>query len=154
MMNIRIVSLGKIKDTYWKDAEAEYLKRMKPYAKIEWIELTEESFREGDDRDQIKKKEADKLAQYCDGFVIALHEYGKEMSSVSLANFLEEQSQRGGLLTFLIGGPLGLHDEIIKKADLQLSLSQLTFPHQMVRVLLAEQLYRAATIQHGKQYHY
>ena len=153
-MNIRIIALGKLKDTYWKDAEAEYLKRLKPYAKMEIIELPEEPFRAGDDRERIKEKEAQKLLKYMSGYSIVLHERGKEIDSQALAQWLETQSQQGEQLTILIGGPLGLHTSVLEKASMQLSLSQLTFPHQMVRVILAEQLYRAATIQKGKQYHY
>ena len=155
MMNIRIVALGKLKEAYWKQAEAEYLKRLSPYAKIEIIELKEESFRSEKEREEIQKKEAEKILKSIgpNDIVIALHERGTEMLSTDLANTLEQKSQQGNRLTFVIGGPLGLHDSVLKKADVQLSLSQLTFPHQMVRTILLEQLYRSVMIGKGK-YHY
>ena len=153
-MNIKLVVLGKLKETYWKDAESEYLKRLKPYAKIELVELPEEAFRDGDDKDKIKEKEAEKLKKHLSGVVIALHERGKEMDSVELSQMLEKLSERGDQLTFIVGGPLGLHQSILDAADHMLSLSQLTFPHQMVRTILLEQLFRSVTIQKGKRYHY
>lgn len=155
MKNIRIITLGKLKETYWGDAEAEYFKRLSPYAKIELVELKEEAFKSENDRKEVQKKEAAKILSKIDttDIVITLHERGKEMTSVEFSNFLEKKSQQGNRLTFIIGGPLGLHESVLEKADMQLSLSQLTFPHQMVRTILLEQLYRAVMI--GKRkYHY
>lgn len=155
MLNIKIIVLGKLKESYWKSAESEYLKRLSPYAKIEITELKEEAFISENERTGIQKKEARKIFKHLDSndIVIALHERGKEMLSTDLANVLEQKSQQGNRLTFIIGGPLGLHDSVLEKADLQLSLSQLTFPHQMVRTILLEQLYRSVMIGKGK-YHY
>lgn len=156
MLNIKIVVVGKFKESYWKDAEAEYLKRLKPYAKIEIVELKEEAFRDNDDRNKVKATEADKIKKHLDtdAFVIAMHEAGKKYDSVSFSKFLSENSTRGEKLTFVFGGPLGLDQSIHNLAQTQLSLSQLTFPHQMVRVILLEQIYRAITIQKEKTYHY
>jgi len=155
MLNIHIIALGKLKESYWKSAEAEYLKRLSPYAKIEINELIEESFKSKKEREEIQKKEADKIFKHIgpNDIVIALHERGKEMLSTDLAKTLEQKSQQGSRLTFIIGGPLGLHESVLEKADVQLSLSQLTFPHQMVRTILLEQLYRSVMIGKGK-YHY
>jgi len=156
MLNIKIIALGKIKESYWKEAESEYQKRLKPYAKIELVEIPEEPFRDSDDREKIKLKEADKIQKNLPegGLIVALHEAGKQFSSHQFASFLEEHSTRGETVTLIIGGPLGLHQSILQLAEVQLSLSQLTFPHQMVRTILLEQIYRAVTIQKGKQYHY
>ena len=156
MLNIKIIALGKIKESYWKEAESEYQKRLKPYAKIELVEIPEEPFRDSDDREKIKLKEADKIQKNLreGGLIVALHEAGKQFSSHQFASFLEEHSTRGETITLIIGGPLGLHQSILQLAEVQLSLSQLTFPHQMVRTILLEQIYRAVTIQKGKQYHY
>ncbi len=164
MLNIKIIVLGKIKESYWKEAESEYQKRLKPYAKIELVEIPEEPFRDSDDREKIKLKEADKILRIVSGqdkknlpeggLIVALHEAGKQFSSHQFASFLEEHSTRGETVTLIIGGPLGLHQSILQLAEVQLSLSQLTFPHQMVRTILLEQIYRAVTIQKGKQYHY
>ncbi len=155
MMNIKIVALGKLKESYWKNAEAEYLKRLSPYAKIEITELKEEAFKSEKEREEVQKKEAEKILKHIDtnDIAIALHERGKEMLSTDLAKTLEQKSQQGNRLTFIIGGPLGLHETVLQKTDLQLSLSQLTFPHQMVRTILLEQLYRSVMIEKGK-YHY
>lgn len=155
MFNIKIIALGKLKETYWEEAEQEYLKRLKQYAKIEIIEIPEEPFRENDNREKIKEKEAFKIEKLLsnDARVIALHERGKEYTSVQFSEFLSENSSRGEEIVFVIGGPLGIHETLLKKTE-QISLSCLTFPHQMVRTILLEQIYRSATIIHGKQYHY
>lgn len=156
MMNIKIIALGKLKESYWREAEAEYLKRLRPYAKIELVEIPEIPFRLEHDRERVTKQEAKtvlkKLAP--DDIVIALDEHGKEFSSLQFAEFLRIKSTHGERLVFIIGGSLGLHESVRKRAVHTISLSQLTFPHQMARVILLEQLYRAGTIQSGKQYHY
>ncbi len=156
MINVKIIALGKLKENYWNESEKEYFKRLGPYAKVEILEVNEEPFREGDDPEKIKIKEAEKIKKILPegGFVIALHERGKEFVSPLFAKFLEEHSTRGEVITFVIGGPLGLHESILNLADIQISLSQLTFPHQMVRTILLEQLYRATTILNKKKYHY
>jgi len=156
MMNIHIILLGKLKEQYWRDAEAEYSKRLKPYAKLIITELKEESFRDGDSPDVVKKKEAEKINKALPeaGLVIALHERGREFTSVDFAKFLEQKSQSGQQITFVVGGPLGLHESVLERADMQISLSKLTFPHQMLRTIFLEQLYRAGTIVAGKRYNY
>jgi len=155
MMNIHIVTVGKLKEDYWRDAEVEYLKRLSPYAKISFTELKEEAFRSEQEREAIQKKEAEKILKAVpdNSILIALHERGKEVTSPELATLLEKKTEQGQTLTFIIGGPLGLHESVLQKADQQLSLSKLTFPHNMVRTILLEQLYRSVMI--GKQkYHY
>ena len=152
MFNIQIITLGKLKETYWKDAEAEYLKRLTPYAKITLTELKEEAFSSVNERENIQKKEAEKILKTAGDHpvIIALHERGKEMTSPELATLLEKKTEQGLPVTFVIGGPLGLHKSILEKAHLQLSLSQLTFPHNMVRTILLEQVYRSVMIGKGK----
>lgn len=156
MLNITILVLGKLKEKYWAEAEKEYLKRLSPYAKIKIIELPEEAFTEKDNVEIIKKKEANKIQKNLtqNSLVIALHERGKEMTSPDFANFLKNNSTKGENLVFIIGGPRGLHTDILNLADKKISLSQLTFPHQMVRTILLEQIYRSITIMQGKSYHY
>lgn len=155
-MHITIIAVGKFKEKYWRQAEEEYFKRLAPYAKIEVIELKEEAFRDGDVRERIKEAEAKQILKHLkeSDTLIALHERGMEMDSVGLAEFLGKRTEQGQHLTFIIGGPLGLDESLLEHIPYHLSLSQLTFPHQMVRVILAEQLYRAVTIMKGKQYHY
>jgi len=156
MFKITIITLGKIKDSWWKEAENEYRKRLSSLSKIQYIELREEPFHDNDPHEIIKKKEAEKLLKKIpeNAFLIALHEQGKEMNSKTFANFLEKQSEKGQEIVFIIGGPLGLHKTILDIVHLQISLSQLTFPHQMVRPILIEQIYRASTILQNKNYHY
>ncbi len=156
MMRIIIICLGKLKEKYWREAEVEYIKRLLPYAKIEIKELKEEPFTEKNKPVEIKKKEAKKIMAALpktDGFIVALDEHGKQYSSVSLAQELHNSKNTSPLI-IIIGGPLGLDDSILKLADLKLSLSPLTFTHQMVRVILLEQIYRATMINVGKKYHY
>ncbi len=156
MLKITILCVGKLKETYWKNAEAEYLKRLTPYAKIQIQEIPEEPFRDNDVREKIQEKEAIKIEQHLKkgAVIIALHERGKEFTSVEFAKFLENNSGRGEEIIFVIGGPLGLHESLLEKVHFQISLSQFTFPHQMVRTILLEQVYRSATIMNKKQYHY
>ncbi len=158
-MYITVVALGKLKEKFWTEACNEYVKRLKPYAKMDVVELKEEPFREKDSRAEIQKKEAERILPYIiegkkKGVVIGLHERGKEFDSVGFAEFLQKNTAGGAHLMFVIGGPLGFDISVLKQFDVQLSLSGLTFPHQMARVILFEQLYRAVTIIHKKQYHY
>ncbi|MBT4153719.1 MAG: 23S rRNA (pseudouridine(1915)-N(3))-methyltransferase RlmH [Candidatus Magasanikbacteria bacterium] len=155
MYKITIIAVGKIKDAYWKDAENEYLKRLQQYAKMEIIELKEEAFTSTNERAAIQKKEAALIEKHIPqgARVIALSEDGKTYDSIAFAQTLDQLGQRGDHIVFIIGGPLGVFPEL-KKRDLSISLSQLTFPHQMVRPMLAEQIYRACTILKKKQYHY
>lgn len=162
-MHITIIAIGKLKETYWKEAEAEYLKRLSPYAKLTIIELNEEAFSDKDARlpagrqvIRIKELEAKKILKQLNDSdsVIALHETGKEFTSIGFADFLQKQTSQGQHITFVIGGSLGLHESVLKRVNTQISLSHFTFPHQMVRTILLEQIYRAVTIMKGKQYHY
>jgi len=160
MINIHLIVLGKLKESYWKEAEAEYLKRLKPYARLTIHELKEESFDDKSNTELIKEKEMekikDRLSKIKNGFIIALDEHGKQLSSPEFVNTFnnnETMEQRNNL-TFIIGGPLGLHASILKSANLVLSLSKMTFTHQMARVFLLEQIYRAMMIKEGRKYHY
>lgn len=156
MLHITIIALGKIKESYWNEAIKEYLKRLQGFAKIEIKELKEESFSEKDKAESIKQKEAEYIIKALpkDSFVIALDETGKELSSTQLAAGLERIQLMNSSITVIIGGPLGLDQSIRDKANLTLSLSQLTFTHQMARVFVLEQLYRAFMINNNRKYHY
>lgn len=161
MISTKIIVLGKLKETYWNEAESEYKKRLGPYAKISITELPEEPFRETSDRENIKEKEAKKVLEFLEKnnnnhtrTVFVLDEHAKQYTSPEFAKLLDENSSRGEEIVFIIGGPLGLHSSLREKAHKALSLSLLTFPHQMVRTILLEQIYRAMTILHKKTYHY
>jgi 23S rRNA (pseudouridine1915-N3)-methyltransferase len=159
MLHLKLICLGKLKESFWREAEAEYLKRLQVFVKVEIVELKEESFDEKNSTEIIKSKEAEKiksaLEKTKDAVVIVLDEHGKQFSSVAFSKHLFELVNRGsGEFVFIIGGPLGLDDSILKIANLKLSFSSFTFTHQMIRVFLFEQIYRVMMIEAGRQYHY
>lgn len=159
MLHIKLICLGKLKESFWREAEAEYLKRLQSFAKVEVVELKEESFDEKSSAEITKFKEAEKIKNILeknkDSFVVVLDEHGKQFTSIGFSKYLFETINRGnGDFIFVIGGPLGLDDSILKIANLKLSFSSFTFTHQMMRVFLFEQIYRAMMIGAGRQYHY
>jgi 23S rRNA (pseudouridine1915-N3)-methyltransferase len=154
----RIVAVGKLKEKYWQAAQAEYLKRLRPYMKLELKEVADLPCPEGAgaaQEEQVRQGEAAVIAKLIlpKSFLIVLDIQGKEMASPELATFLEEQQQTGRELTLVIGGSLGLAEDLKRKADLRWSFSKLTFPHQLFRIMLLEQLYRAGKIRRGEPYH-
>ena len=154
MLNLKLIAIGKIKNKYFSDAIAEYRKRIKPYARLEVVELKEESFTKSN---QVKAKEIEgqkiieALEKENNAFIIALDETGEEFSSPEFANLLNSKPEK---IIFIIGGSLGLADEVIKKSHKKISLSRLTFTHEMARLFLFEQIYRATTIVNKKDYHH
>lgn len=158
MIHLNLIVLGKLKEQYWREAEAEYLKRLSPFFKITITELREESFSEKDKPEIVKQKEADKIlaALPKNSFLIILDEKGKRFNSPDFAKELNNKLTilKSNNLTMVIGGPLGLDKKILDLANLKLSLSDFTFTHQMARVFLLEQIYRATMINTGKKYHY
>lgn len=158
MLSITIIVLGKLKESYWREAEKEYLKRLSGFANVTIRELKEVPFDEKADPETVKKKEAEKimaeLDKLEDAIVFALDEHGKNMNSVSLAENIAKWQHSSSHFVFVLGGPLGIHASILADADRILSLSPLTFTHQMARVILLEQLYRTAMINQGRRYHY
>ncbi len=159
-MNITILQVGKTKQSFWSEAEKEYLKRLGPYARMEVVTVKEAELPKGDigaGRKLVKTKEAKELLAHLQkgDFVVALDEKGKEYGSQDFAGFLGGLRDRGSLnLVFIIGGPYGLAEEVLNRSDLKIALSRLTFTHEMARVILLEQVYRAFTILQGKTYHY
>ena len=158
-MQAAILCLGKLREKYWRQAADEYLKRLSRYGRVEEIELNDEP-EPGDDSEALAKRVMDRegarlLARVKQGdHVIALCIGGKQWDSVAFSRHLEELQKRGcQRIVFVIGGSLGLGEDVIARADEKLSLSQMTFPHQVARVLLMEQLYRAAKITAGERYH-
>ena len=142
-MKITIVCVGKLKEKYWKEAIQEYSKRLTKYCKLDIVELPDEKAGE-----RILK------AIKQDAFVIALAVEGKMLSSEQLAEQIEKYAIEGiSHIVFIIGGSLGLSKEVIAKADKILSFSAMTFPHQMMRVILLEQIYRAMRIIKKEPYH-
>ena len=158
-MRITIVCVGKLKEKYWKDAIAEYSKRLSRYHKLDIIELadekTPETMSEAQEQ-EVKKKEGERILKSIkeDAFVVALAIEGKSLNSEQLAEFMEKKAVSGvSHMVFVIGGSLGLSKDVIQRADDALSFSKMTFPHQMMRVILLEQIYRAERINRGEPYH-
>ncbi|KKQ27650.1 MAG: Ribosomal RNA large subunit methyltransferase H [Candidatus Magasanikbacteria bacterium GW2011_GWC2_37_14] len=158
-MKITLLVIGKLKEDYWRQAEAEYLKRLSAFVKLEIIELKEESFTEKDNPETIKTKEAKKLeeqlAKIKPDYLVAMNSTGKQFSSIKLSEqFNNVTIQQCNNVVFIIGGPLGLDKTILDHVNLILSLSNLTFTHQMARIILEEQIYRAFMIKENRKYHY
>ena len=158
-MRINIVCVGKIKEKYLKLGIDEFKKRLSKYCKLEIIELEDEKAPENlSDKEMlmIKEKEGKKsLSKIKDNsYVIALAIDGKNLSSEELAQTINKLGVRGvSNITFVIGGSLGLSDEVLSRADYKLSFSKMTFPHQLMRLILLEQVYRAYRINNGEPYH-
>ncbi len=158
-MKIRILSVGKLKESYLRDAAAEYSRRLGRYCTLEIVEVadekTPEHASEAEER-LIKKTEGERLMKAVrDGdHVIALAIEGDMPDSVELAHRIEQFGIRGiGSICFLIGGSLGLSEDVLRRADERISFSRLTFPHQLMRVILLEQIYRSFRIINGEPYH-
>lgn len=158
-MRINIVCVGKIKEKYLKLGIDEFKKRLSKYCKLEIIELEDEKAPENlSDKEMlmIKEKEGKKILSKIkdNSYVIALAIDGKNLSSEELAETINKLGVRGiSNITFVIGGSLGLSDEILSRADYKLSFSKMTFPHQLMRLILLEQVYRAYRINNGEPYH-
>ena len=157
-MNMALICMGKLKEKYWRDAAAEYEKRLSRFGKWETNELPdlpEPSNSSPAIEEQIKKKEGDAiLSKVRDGdVVVCLCIDGKQMDSVQLSKKLTELIDTGRRVMFVIGGSLGLSDEVVRRAQLKLSFSPMTFPHQLARIMLLEQTYRALKIAAGERYH-
>lgn len=158
-MQIRIVCVGKLKEKYWSLGIEEYLKRLGPYAKATIVEVPDEkapeTMSEAEER-QVKQKEGERiLAQLKpDMHVVALALDGEAWTSEQLAAHLDELGTYGrSQVAFVIGGSLGLSAEVLKRADRKLSFGKMTYPHQLMRVILVEQIYRAFKIMRGEAYH-
>ena len=149
-----IIAVGKLQSSYWRAAQQEYLKRLHRYTDVTLVEVKDVVGRSVPDAAAMQREGAALLAAARDARrTIALTAAGKQMDSPQLADFLRQQIEVYGSLAFLIGGPVGLASEVLAACDDALSLSQLTFPHELARVILLEQLYRAATIIGGEKYH-
>lgn len=153
--HFKIICLGKLKEQAYKDLEFEFVKRMKPFAKIEIVELPEVPYRETDNVDSVKREEADIIRKRVNGdaIVILLEEKGLERNSTDFATFMERLGSIGKPITFVLGSGIGLHESLKEIANYNVSLSKLTFPHNLARILLVEQLYRASMIMSGRNYH-
>lgn len=158
-MNIQIISVGKLKEKYLKLGIEEYTKRLGAYAKIDLVEVPDEKAPENlseADMDIVKKKEGERILAKigADTYVIALAIEGKMKTSEQLASDMESLMTYGrSKIAFVIGGSLGLHEDVMKRSDEKLSFSKMTLPHQLMKLVLVEQIYRAFRIMKGEPYH-
>ena len=158
MLNINIICVGKIKEKYLKDAIEEYSKRLSKYCKLNVTELTDEKIPDKlytKLEQEIKTKECNNIINHIkkDSFIIALDLKGKEFTSEEFSKQLENISMENSHITFIIGGSLGLTENLLKICNLKICFSKMTFPHQLFRVLLLEQIYRAYKINNNESYH-
>ena len=158
-MKITVLCVGKVKEKFFTDAIKEYSKRLSRYCKLEIVEVADEKTPDGASElvvSQIKEKEAERMEKYLpdSAYVIALAIEGKKLTSEKLEEKIDSLGISGtSHLVFLIGGSLGMSDRLLKRADYLLSFSDMTFPHQLMRVILLEQVYRSYRIIHGEPYH-
>lgn len=158
-MKITIITVGKLKEKYLKDAIAEYIKRLSKYCKLEIVEVADEKTPDNASvvvEHAIRAKEAGRILKYVkeDAYVITLEINGKQLSSEELAEKIDRLGVQGtSHIIFIIGGSIGLGEEVLKKSDFSLSFSKMTFPHQLMRVILLEQVYRSYRIISGEPYH-
>ena len=153
-----MIGVGKLKEKYFVMAVEEYGKRLSRYCRLELMETADEKTPDGAspaEEERIKPLEGDRILKAVreEDYVIALAIQGEALSSEELAQRLQELSIRGRRIVFIIGGSLGLHDSVLARADMRLSFSKMTFPHQLMRVVLLEQIYRSFRIIKGEPYH-
>lgn len=158
-MNIRIIAVGKLKEKYWRDAVGEYAKRLGAYCSLEIVEVKESPLRANPsaaDEEAVKTAEGEDILRHISkgDYVITLEIKGRGLSSEQLADKMADLALDGkSNIAFVIGGSLGLSQEVSKRADFKLSFSAMTFPHQMMRVILLEQIYRSFKINRNETYH-
>lgn len=158
-MKITIITVGKIKEKFYRDAITEYEKRLSRYCKLDIVQVEDEKTpdKAGEALENaIKKKEAERILKYVreDAYVITLEIQGKMYDSEAFAGKLEQLAVQGiSHIQFIIGGSLGLHEDVCARSDAAISFSRMTFPHQLMRVILLEQIYRGYRIINGEPYH-
>ena len=158
MLNINVICVGKIKEKYLKDAIDEYSKRLSRYCKLKITELSDEKIPDklnASLENDIKEKECAKILNHIkkDSYIIALDLKGTQFSSEDFSKKLDNLSMENSNITFIIGGSLGLTTSLLNSCDLKICFSKMTFPHQLIRVFLLEQIFRAFKISNGETYH-
>lgn len=158
-MKITVIAVGKVKETFFREAVAEYVKRLGRYCKLEIKEAADERTPDGNNetqREQILLREGERIQRLLpeDAYVVTLEIEGRKFTSEAFAGEIDRLGVSGiSHIVFVIGGSLGLHNIIRRRADLAVSFSDMTFPHQLMRVVLLEQIYRAFRIINGEPYH-
>ena len=158
MLAINIICVGKLKEKFFKDAIDEYSKRLSKYCKLNIIELPDEKIPEKTNpniENEIKTKECNNIINHIkkDSYVISLDLTGKQLSSEEFSKNIENISMQSSQITFIIGGSLGLTDKVLSMSNQKICFSKMTFPHQLIRVFLLEQIFRAFKISNGETYH-
>lgn len=158
-MKITLITVGKIKEKYLKDAISEYTKRLSKYCKLDIIEVSDEKTPDNASKtveDQIRAKEGERILKNIkdDAYVFTLEIAGKQLTSEELSDKIDTLGIQGtSHIIFIIGGSIGLGSEVLKRSNYALSFSKMTFPHQLMRVILLEQIYRSYRIINGEPYH-
>lgn len=149
---IKIITVGKLKEKYLKEAEEEYLKRLSKYTKVELIEVNDSKI---DDMKQALLEEKNNILKYINpkDYIITLEIEGKQLTSPELADKIDKTFISNSDITFIIGGSYGMHEDIKAKSNFKLSFSKMTFPHQLFRILLLEQIFRSYKILNNEKYH-
>lgn len=158
MLNIQVICVGKLKETYLKEAICEYSKRLSKYCKLSFLELPDQKLPDKLNEAlayDIKTKECNEMIRHIkkDSYVIALDLKGLEFTSPEFSNKLQDISMTSSSITFIIGGSLGLTNELLELCQQKICFSKMTFPHQLIRVFLLEQIFRAFKIANGETYH-
>ena len=158
MLTINILCIGKIKEDFFRNAINEYSKRLSKYCKLNIVELPDEKIPDKlniNMTEQIKEKESNNIINHLpkDTYIICLDLTGKEYSSENFSSKLENLSQITSNITFVIGGSLGIHKNLLNKTNKKICFSKMTFPHQLIRIFLLEQIFRAFKISNGETYH-
>lgn len=158
MLNIKLVVVGKLKEKFHKDEVNEYLKRLSKYAKVNLIEVEEEKIKDNSslkENEQILNKEGSNILKQIkeNEFVFLLDLHGKEISSEEFASKIDQLMINYSTITFVIGGSLGVSEDLRRRSNFKLKLSPMTFTHQMTRIIILEQIYRAFKINNNETYH-
>ena len=158
MLTINVICIGKVKEKFFRDAIDEYSKRLSKYCKLNILELPDEKIPDKTNlniENEIKTKECNNIINHIkkDSYVIALDLTGKELDSVALSQKIENLSISNSSITFIIGGSLGLSKQVLNYCNEKLCFSKMTFPHQLIRIFLLEQIYRAFKIANNETYH-
>ena len=158
MLNITIICVGKIKEKFFTSAIDEYSKRLSKYCKLNILELPDEKIPDKVNESiekSIKEKECNNIINHLknDSYIIALDLNGKELDSIQFSKKIENISMQNSKITFIIGGSLGLTNTLLNMCNEKICFSKMTFPHQLIRIFLVEQIYRAFKISNGESYH-
>lgn len=158
MLTINIICVGKIKEKFFKSAIEEYSKRLSKYCKLEILELPDEKIPDKTNENiinEIKEKECNNIIDHFkkDSYIICLDLKGKEMPSEEFSKKIDSISMQNSKITFIIGGSLGLTKKLLSLSNENICFSKMTFPHQLIRIFLVEQIYRAFKISNGENYH-